>query len=320
MKEDDYMTENNNKCIAFLDILGFKNYIAANENCAYAANILINTNIVLKTKISDQNSHPVNRYPNNLRSLASKGAVTSFEKLLPFSDSIFITSKNADTFIKQLSSFLSECFMFTANEYSNPNDPEHPEHVTEKEYDFDQKCFVNKVSKWYPVLFRGGISYGEVSYCDALSINDSNVVPIPNVIGTGVVNAVKLEKSGSGPKLFIDEKFYKKLRKNNKFFVKTEADGTKYFLWPVYHFISGNKFDDNFSEFKTLMKISKNLWIAYKNKSFGIHYFEFMKLVMDSFVHFCAVEYPNNIDKNKEKIRKYIKEQDIDFAMLNLIK
>lgn len=317
------MEKNYNKCIAYLDILGFKNYVTDNENCVYAANVLKSANVILTTILNDQQNHPADSYKDkSLKKLAVRTSVTSFENLLQLSDSIFITSDDANLFIEQLSSFLLSCFRFYANQYVNPEDPEKPEHVNERVYDIKQKKFVNVPSKWYPVLFRGGISYGEVIYDDAISIdkrNNPSVRTTPNVIGKGVVQAVKSEGKGKGPKLFIDKIFYKKLGKRNRKFVKTDVEGNEYFLWPVYHFIERNSFENNFSDFQQLMTASLNLWKAYRNEDFGIQYLEFMKLVMDSFVCFCEMEYRDDMGKIKNEIRKYIKEQDIDLAMLNLI-
>lgn len=326
MKEDDYMKKNNNnnkKCIAYLDLLGFKNYVTSNKNCAYAANVLISVNIILKTLLIDQNNHPADSYEEeSLKKLAERTSVTSFESLLPLSDSIFITSNEANLFIEQLSSFLLSCFRFYASQYVNPEDPEYPEHVNERVFDIQKKEFVDKPSKWYPVLFRGGISSGEVLYDDVISIDKRkkpSAQTTPNIIGKGVVQAVQLEGSGKGPRLFIDNNFYKKLNKKNKKFVRKDTNGNKYFLWPVFQMSEMNSYENAWFELRSLVDASINLWKAYRNKPYGEHYLEFMKLVMDSFVCFCEVEHSNDIDAAKTIIRNYIKEQDVDLALLNLI-
>lgn len=307
------------KCVAYLDILGFKNYIIDNETSAYAANVLFNASHVLHTRIIDQKTHPIHRYEDKLRPLVSRTSVTSFERYLSLSDSIFITSSDTNLFIKQLSTFLSECFLFQASAYGQPNNPMNPEIVYEREWDMKNRSFVDKKTKWYPVLFRGGISYGEVLYDNAISIIGEEIKHTNNIVGKAVVNAVNLEKKGKGPKLFIDDDFYHQLDEENKKFVSTDSGENKYYLWPACHFIYENNLDSVFTEFRDFMNAAINLWKAYKEKAFGAHYFEFMKLVMEAFMYFCKCYYPDNIEKVKERLSNYIKNQDVDLAIFNLI-
>lgn len=310
---------NQYKCVAYLDILGFKNYIIDNETSAYAANVLFNSSHVLHTRIIDQKTHPIDSYEDELKPLVLRTSVTSFERYLSLSDSIFITSNDVNLFIKQLSTFLSSCFLFQASAYGQPSNPTNPEIVYEKVWDKESKSFINRETKWYPVLFRGGISYGEVLYDSAISIIDEEVKQTHNVIGKAVVSAVSLEKKGKGPKLFIDDNFYHQLDEENKKFVSIDEGGNKYYLWPARHFIYENNLDSIFTDFREFMDAAISLWKAYKERGFGEHYFEFMKLVMESFICLCKCKYPNDIERVKKRLSDYIKNQDVDLSIFNLI-
>lgn len=315
MKEDDYM---NNKCIAFLDILGFSDCIVKNKNAAYAANILFTTKHVLKTKIIDSKKH----YEDNddIEKLVLRDAVTSFERMIPISDSIFITSNDPNVFIKQISSFLLECFSNDAENYSYYTKDNNGD-VIKKGFGSDWDSIYTK-DKWYPILFRGGISYGEVLYEDIISIYDSNPIITPNIVGKSVVAAVSLEENegkGNGPKLFIDDAFYEQLNDENKLFVKTEPNGTKHVLWPGFKYSSIYDLKNEYDKFEKILQYSIFLLKMYEKESFKNKYIDFVKIVIDSFVCFCNKEYHNQIDLVKNKIRDYIKEQDIDLVMFDLI-
>ena len=88
----------------------------------------------------------------------------SFKYLIPFSDSIFFYSENLIDFALCAGSLLfSDSFSFTSDAFSNPEDPKHPENITERSVEHENGKVITKnhSAKWYPLLFRGGISFGD---------------------------------------------------------------------------------------------------------------------------------------------------------------
>ncbi|MCP1102764.1 hypothetical protein M2454_002078 [Aequitasia blattaphilus] len=288
----------NKKSIAYLDVLGFSNYVTGNKNCAYAANMLISVNHILRTKISDYKKMKSVECDERLSELVEKNGVSSFDNLLSFSDSLFITSPKVDEFLKQLSSFVAECFYYHSEQYRNPLNEKKPEEVKSIVVGSDQH---NIVEKWYPILFRGGISYEEVIVSNSSIIKESEVLQIPNLIGKGVVQAVGLEQQGKGPKIFIDDQFYHKLSDTMKRFIAKEQD-TKYILWPAFRYIWQNDFESEIQHFKHDLEACINLWLAYQSERFGEQYKELLKLVIRSFMKLCEVIYPENYKTAKVTI------------------
>ena len=201
--------------IAFLDLLGFSNLI---ENDLFTARDNLSIfNDVLRTKVIDAKCHPVSEYneKNGLRNFAENSAVTSFNYLISISDSLIIGANNPDLFVRQLSNFVSTIFI----DYTEP---------FEKPFENIDSVTTNQRGEWiinsdgkgkffpyrsFPLLFRGGITYGDdVSFNKEGSIwNNEYQLSGVNVSGLSYVRAVKLESSDIGPRLFCDKKFVEKL-------------------------------------------------------------------------------------------------------------
>lgn len=305
----------NKKCVAYLDVLGFTNYVNGNEHSGFAADILRKVSEVINSKINEESLHPVEKYDETLKPIALRTSITSFENFLSLSDSVFISSGDANLFIKQLSSLLSECFIYTGFAYKNPKDNEHPEKVGIK---IDSVNNLEKEEvKWYPVIFRGGVSYDEAIYDYIFNISENEILKSPNIIGKAVVNAVNLEmsKNGKGPKLFIDDKFISQLDVENRRFVTKDSFGNEHFLWPVYHFSFDDVVDNFIAESIEFLQISINLWKGYKDEVFADHYFEFMKLVSNSIVCVCDNYYQKDKERITIRLKSFIKSKDIDLSI-----
>lgn len=106
------------KLLPILDILGFGNHTYTNVE--EALELLSDYQTIINQKIIDNKLHPPSSYSNQLQDLAKQNIVDSFEYFLPFSDSLFIQSSTANDFVKQISSFLLDCFLLKSNNYSNP--------------------------------------------------------------------------------------------------------------------------------------------------------------------------------------------------------
>ena len=216
--------DSDNKCVAFLDLLGFSYYVTNEIHVAH--NMLLDVNNIFQGMHIDEKT--------------SNDSFDAFEVFLPFSDSIFVVGSDANKFIESLSVLLIKWFWKTRN----------GDYMAISEYNqLSQEVETNGVER-KPVLFRGGISFDEVlqskhnfAIWNGQPLNKSE---FPNLYGKGVVSAVGLEKSGKGSKLFIDDKFYDELDDGNRNFVKTTNDGkVKFFLWQAFlsnwHSGSANK-------------------------------------------------------------------------------
>lgn len=267
------------KIVAYLDILGFKNHTYTNVE--EALELLSDYQTIINQKIIDNKLHPPSSYPNQLQDLAKQNIVDSFEYFLPFSDSLFIQSSTANDFVKQISSFLLDCFHLKSNNYSNPEDPSDPSKVTIKD----------KPYHWHPLLFRGGISYGETYVFDINAIVDSNLKKITNIAGPALVKSVeKLEQLDKGPRLFCDIEFVEQLDDETKKYCKELSDNHYEILWPAFHFIKSNDLKSEGSKICELIRPVANLWKAYNHLSFGIHYWEFLRLVVGASIKYFEIQ------------------------------
>ncbi|MDD4773313.1 MAG: hypothetical protein PHZ09_06865, partial [Eubacteriales bacterium] len=296
------------KCVAYLDILGFSSYIL--KDTSGALNLLDTANQEIKTRLIDPASSTYNE--PSLQKMVKIHSAESFEAYLPMSDSIFIIGQNPNDFVEQVSSFLCSCYCSTSHVYSHPENESNPITVTMNQFKIDTDggfTTSDVIANWYPNIFRGGVSIGEAAIFSTLAIfRNQELIPererksiellgekvgtgfVSNVAGKAVVEAVGLEKNGgTGPKLFLTSEIINALDDEHKTFVKTDYDGKKHFLWPVYFIDS---FDNDLliewnSTFNDIVKGSINLYkyhVVNSNSHVADHYKEFVKLIADSFI------------------------------------
>jgi hypothetical protein len=265
------MTE---KVFAYLDLLGFSENNRKDALSAIMA--LINFNEILLDKINDKEKVAEDE----------PGNINSFEYYLPFSDSLFITASNAGLFIKQLSRYCVEGFILYSGAYKAPEDHKDPTLVKNKliKSHFDKKI---KNEHWFPILFRGGISYGKVAFSSMVAIDGFKNAVI-NISGEPVVNAVKLENINElkGPRIFCDKTFYELLNENEKSLLyPTKIREVYEILWPTLIYNEKNDLKTEIIGFKELFIPALNLWKACNHLPYGIHYYYFMKLIIISTVN-----------------------------------
>lgn len=105
---------------------------------------------------------------------------------------MFVISDQPDLLLKQLSRFLIDNFELTSNAFSHPEEPDDPSAVTIRTLSF--QGVVSQIrSRWFPLLFRGGTSYGDVITRRLTAIIDAVPNSVINIAGTAIVNAVGLE-------------------------------------------------------------------------------------------------------------------------------
>lgn len=263
----------NEKAIVFLDLLGF-GQTALNDPTG-AINLILDYQTILDDKITDKTINP------NLSNEEEDLYADSFEYLLPFSDSIFITSQDTSKFIRQLSHLLRHSFDINSYDYSNPDNRDNPIEVPETYINFHSKTIEKIRVKRYPVLFRGGLSFGVVNPINIKSLSQKTINDQVNLTGPAVVKAVGLEKSGKGPRLFADSNFYGKVPTELKYsFAEIKKNELYEFLWTAFNYQIGNNSKNEIESFSSSLLPALNLWKAFNHYDFGIQYFEFIRLII----------------------------------------
>lgn len=280
------------KVVAYLDLLGFRNFTEKDPQGALV--LLSNYHEIVSFRCGGKRNYLpelYKEYDEKYKNLNSLVSMDSFEYLMPFSDSLFIVSNDPNKFLKQISIFLLDCFLFTAHQYSFPKYKEDPTKVEVISFSRTEEGKLQTVKKdehWYPTLFRGGITFNKVNTFKINSIENFGLKQLPNLAGKAVVKAVMLENIGKGPRLFCDSKFVEVLNNESKQFIET-IDNNKYFeiLWPAVYYNFDNAIDNNnwgsvANRFLDIFTPAANLWKAFNHEEFSIHYYKLLKLIVKS--------------------------------------
>ena len=302
----------NSKIVAYLDILGFTERI--NDNIQSGAVLLGNYQTILQSLIIDQKFQESR---GNSKKFKDYG-IDSFDLFLPFSDSIFIQASNAPVFVKQLSNFLIKCFEFTANSYRYPEDAKEPQKVSILSHIIKEDKLTKNYIKvdWWPLLFRGGIGYNESYVVEMDAIVDSDKTKVSNIIGKAVVDAYSLESKGKGPRLFCNSGFYDQLNEESKEYCRELGDSDFEILWPAFNFIKDNTAEFESNKITSIMLPVINLFKAHKNKNFGMHYEEFLKLTIRSIIRFFEIKKEKELKDIKNLIWKILESCGIDDLLM----
>lgn len=279
------------RAVAYLDLLAFSNRIRENTSEALMAFTTYRT--ILQTAWQDNQRHPMASYPQVMQELVARTGIDSFEHFLPFSDSIFVSGKDPSMFVMQLGHFVLNCFRFTANHYMQPRDAANPTSVTVPHLSKDElgQVVTTKANmNYFPTLFRGGISWGEVVPISLFGIVQNNSVEIANLAGKAVVEAVGLESKVKGPRIVITRELFEKLSNQARVYVQeTEIKGYYELLWPGCQYILANGASE-VNSFNQLFIPSVNLWRAHNHTPFSEHYFRFVELVVTSTIKVFEAE------------------------------
>jgi hypothetical protein len=299
------------KVVAYLDLLGFKEY--TRNDVTGALQLLENYHTIFDTKFSDGELHPASSYGADMQKFAESHLIDSFEIFLPFSDSIFIVSNDPDKFVMQLSSFLIHCFLINSDQYMNPAKKEQPTEVFAPQIGLNNagKVEVRVIKKsWYPVLFRGGITYNDVISFEISGLFNSNRLKIPNLMGPAIVEAVGLEQGIKGPRMVISEAMYRQLSSELQYYSKPLGKEVHEILWPAYFFNGDEKCSaDELFKIKRFLLPALNLKKSIKTSSVVIHYMYFVDLIIESCLkHFKRIEC---LDEAKQVIAEIISDEGL---------
>lgn len=308
---------NPNGICCYIDILGFSSFVK--EDPVGAIYLLQNyqTQLLELHKIPDGDEY------------LAPYRKDSFKYLIPFSDSIFFYSENASDFVLQLSAFIHESFSFTSHAFSDPEDLIHPENVTEKSVSFKDGELVTEhhSMKWYPLLFRGGIGFGDAKVFELNCIHDRKVAKTPFVFGNSVIEAVRLEQFGlKGPRILCGQGFYDQLNERAKKIVHPAFDKPSIYEvnWTAVHYLMSDDLNDCFVEqllindfYLKLLVPAANLWKAYNHLSISQHYYNFLKLIVKGVQHYFTdtiyIERANNF------IEQYLQKEHLENKVSDLL-
>ena len=302
------------KCVViFLDLLGFKCFTVKDPDAALGM-------------LEDFNSvrsmwRQIGRMENPLCAPQGLGnpapqltSVESFNCFIPMSDSVFILSDEPDNAIRQLSNFLIGCFCHRGWAFGNSN----PRNVHEQcgkglVIDRQGKPRVREYKEnWYPVLFRGGISYAKAKAVQNPAVYEGEEITVPNVIGPGVVRAVQLEQGGlKGPRILCDGEFVDELTCQTKRYLRQVGDAWE-LLWPAFSYIDRNGESNQRDVLDELFWPAFRLWQCYSGKpKEEEHYRAFLELIVRSHIAYAGIA------SNPEPVYEYMHET-LDKAGLRL--
>ena len=259
---------------AYIDVLGFSN--AVRKEVSDAVSILAQIDTVLQIKYGDGVMRKERESTNCIidpivNKLTFNNEITAFDYFYCISDSMFLVGKDVNQFIKQLANFVLACYTWSVT----------PEPGVQQ-----------------MLLFRGGISYGDLRFVELICGSQNKVKPNTSVCGEPVVNAVEYEKKFGlkGPRLILDSDVYEKLdadiRRN--YISKLNLDiniteGKEYYeiLWPAFIFIPKNFGKVNEIEnMNELLSIAYSHYATYKSNSTIMgHYNSLIDLILRSARH-----------------------------------
>jgi len=139
----------------------------------------------------------------------------------------------------------------------------------------------------YPVLFRGGMAWGEVCVYEAPALVAREVVQRHNLVGKAVVEAVGLEQAGAkGPVLLCSEPFAARLSMQAKDYLRQITVGNKNLLeicWPAALCETATSLSDALlNDFGWFFHAVLNLLKFFAGGHLEVHYLELARLTIRS--------------------------------------
>lgn len=298
--EEFHINSNNTKYnCCFIDLLGFSNY-TTKSNLRDCVQLIENYATIYEQRC----------IVNNFR---------SFKYFHPASDSIFIISNDYDMFIKDISDFCYSSFRMVSNTYICP---ENNSDVAQTTVSVVSPTGITKeIQHWYPPLFSGGVSIGDLIIFQQESTYDYGTKKVPNFLGDALTKAVHLgeenhKEKRHGSRIFLDYEFVTHLSDDAKRKYVYFHDGIFELLWPVAAFIDANTIDDNINNGITDCFISlESLYKQYLNNAkLEAVYFNTLKLVYFSLLKYLEFRNASKIDIEdaKQLIRNFLSNNNLD--------
>lgn len=311
--------ENDRTIVTFLDMLGFSNLIKKNSETAYLniADVAHRIKIKYDDQIKTEKGLDSCKNPQLIQKHSQFSAINTFEHCIIFSDSVVIgaSAKNAALFMEQLSRLLVD---IVGDGLSNIKGgiPSDIDSVPNKRSRYLDEDGMIRNHDAYPILFRGGLSVGERSkllFQPVFQIEEKNISQGLSIIGVPYVEAIRLEKSGKGPRLFCSSQLaqilQEQLGKEAPIMKKVDEDingNICEFIW-TYYAVKQNQ-PKNCPE-KDIDNAIHNFLIPalnlagyyWKEGAVAAHYLEFIKLIWEGIMLYAQI---NKIPEEKIKAIK----------------
>lgn len=303
--------------VAYLDFLGFRDHLSESLNDALLALGYYAEIMEIKTK-------EIGWVPEEqeLQVFARSHGVDTFDYFLPFSDSIVIaSSQNPNIFIRQIASFLCSVFKFNSESFDSTRMQMEGRDNPLEEVNSKFGCGADghlttdpEKNHNYPMLFRGGVSYGDVGFLTLQSRIKEVLQPATILAGQAVVNAVKLEERKiKGPRILFDKEVFSRLSAKTKseFCRKVPEESHSIYyelLWPNAYCLNLNSSPD-FGEIDDLYGKAVALWRHYNHEECGIHYFKFSELIIASAME--GAEVSGQHTEVQEHLRELVKRYNL---------
>ena len=328
-----------NNTVAFLDLLGFSRLLEDAPEIAFD-NMNVFHNVV-KTRYIDNKVHPIEEYERNgnkegMLNFVKEHSVSTFKEMIIFSDSMVLCADDLDMFVRQLGNFVANIYIRYSSQFAKMS--MNIKEVTDIRSDLLAKYENGKIeyNKSFPILFRGGVALGnEVGFWDEICIRkgvmDSKA---RDVGGRTYLEAVKLEKSGYGPRLFCHKALIeackekqlfdevKDVRENHK---GDENDDIYEILWPMLGCECGecsSEAEQNINRAvkKTMLPPAVNLYKFYKTSPKLIeqakHYEALIKLVIKGIMRYGEMKH--YAEYTKGIINEYLEKNELSELMRNI--
>ncbi len=228
-----------NMVVAYLDLLGFSELL--DKAPEVAADNLCKINRFIGQKWNDNRQHPEKEYQekysceNDFLDFVKKTAITSFEHVIGFSDSLILGSHDVDLFVCQLANFVAKLYLDSSEPFK-----QHFDEVSNVDNNKIGSVLLEnggqRRHKAFPILFRGGLSFGpDVKFFGEGCIKKGKFCCGGyNVFGKTYLKAVELEhKNNKGPGLFCDKSVVENLKDKSLLRLVDEKEEIYEIVWTV---------------------------------------------------------------------------------------
>jgi uncharacterized protein (TIGR02145 family) len=260
------------RIVVYLDLLGFSNH--TKENLDGAIREVENPLLSLGFGSRFDREKYADSY---LGEEAQRRGVSTFKYYLPYFDSVVIVGdiENADLFLYQVGYFILRSFNQVSQHLEFPINDDDPTKVV-------MHGDVDEETNFYPTMFRGGITIGEVELMRAIRIIEGQRKNVYFCIGEALTEAVQLEQSGiKGPKIVFREVVYSLLSEEfRQRYVRQISDNLYEFLWPALNYFPLDMENFDVMQFDDLFNPAITLFNHFRAET--VHYLSFIESIIAS--------------------------------------
>ncbi len=271
--------------VAYLDLMGFKEL--TKQNPLGAIEQIQNLQETLRNQID---------VDEGIAAAENSSRRHAFHHIIPFSDSIFLTSGkgNGNEFLRKIALFLSGAYCVTESYFNDPLSLGKPSDVAITHLSLTKNGVKRELNTEYhcPTLFTGGISFGEVTQMNTKGKFNGEELNYPNLTGYGVVDAVATENRRKskcqkiyGPCILLTKRTLDLLSKDSdpldsKIF-RIISNDLYEFLWPA---VTIDPNSPELSRLVSMFRVASRFVEYYKNENIKLynHYIGFKRIIEES--------------------------------------